>query len=171
MMKKKKEKTKREKGLEFQRWIRKWLIDHGWECVNIPPRGILIKDKKTGQMRYISLHNDIFGCDLIARKILEKDGFEYVQEIWIQATLDDHVTRKIEEINRFPFMRTDYVETQIWMKVKPGLVNIKKINFIPDQALLDQASQENTGSGLRGEDLGKIIKGKFYSAEGRKYEF
>jgi hypothetical protein len=164
-----KKKTTREQGLEFQRWIRNWLRNRGWDVVNIPPRGIMIKDKKTGEMRYVSLHNDIFGCDLIARKafIIEHsdDDKEFqlkkVKELWIQATMDRHITRKIDEIKKHPFLGySPDVETHIWRKVESGKISIYEVHEV-----------EGHPDWLQSRELGRIILGKFYSAEGREYVF
>lgn len=152
------QKTKREKGLEFQRWIKKWLTDKEWDCVNIPSKGIFITDKKTKKKRYISLSQDIFACDLIARKTFSKQTWDYTMELWIQATLGPNVARKIEEVAKHPFMTNEMIETHIWIKAKSGLINIKRLHKI--------------GAGeIESEDLGKIIRGKFYASEGVGYEF
>lgn len=148
----KKEKSKREKGMEFQRRIRRWLMERGWDCVNIPPRGILITDKKTKQKRFISLRNDIFGCDLIARKAFT--------ELWVQATLDRAVGRKIEELKKHLLMDSANIDTQIWIKVESGKINILEVHKV-----------EGHPEPLQYREIGKIIRGKFYAAEGFTYEF
>jgi len=157
-----KQKTQREKGLAFQRWIKAWLEEKGWTVVNIPPRAFLIKDKKTKTARFVSIRNDIFGCDLVSRKTFvrttEAGKIYETRELWIQATASPKASigRKIEEIKKYPFFI--FADTQVWIKIDSGKVNVYKI------------FQDLAPEGLKSRQIGKIIYGKFYSLE-EGYEY
>ena len=89
-----KKKSPREKGNDFQRWIRDWLRDRSWTVHNFPMISrppIEIPDPKNPRRKkliWLPQDNDVFGCDLIARK----GG----QIIWIQSSLDEHIQRRLD---------------------------------------------------------------------------
>jgi len=145
-----KQKSKRASGLAFQRWIKAWLEEKGWFVHNQTPAGrmIVIKGKKI----FISQRNDIFGCDLICLK-------EERKLLFIQATLDSNLKRKIDELKKyFSVKKYPYeVDVQVWLKTEKGEINIKQINIFPEREIV--------------VILGKIIRKKFYSLEGIEYEF
>ena len=123
--------TKREKGLEFQRWIKKWLEERDW----------IIHNQR----------NDIYGCDLIAKKSDRKT-------LWIQATLDSGISRKIDELQKFSW-NLDVDDIQVWLKRKDGKIDI----FAITKAWLVHDMEH--------ELIGHIIRRKFYYAEGVIYEY
>lgn len=140
-------KTKREKGLEFQRWIKAWLEGKGWIVRNFPPTAKTIYNKKKKKIVYISQKNDVWGADLIARK--------YKMLIWIQASLDGHIQKRIDEFRKYFKEFGDNEQLQIWIKIKSGLINIKRVDL-----------EEEAGISPIVTDMGKIIQGKFYSNVG-----
>jgi len=129
--------TLREKGQQFQRWIKKHLEDKGYIVHNMGLTGhmLYIKGKKV----YVSQKNDIFGCDLVARK-----GMEI---LWIQASLDSKVGKREEEFKNYFKQMNSNESVQLWIKTDRA-INIKE--FYPDTGLID---------------YGKIIRGKFYGLE------
>ena len=139
--------TKREKGLAFQRWIKKWMEGRGWTVHNQVPMGKLVK--AGGKSFYISYRNDIFGADLIARQ------FDYVFGIgrlfWIQATLDSNIKKKVEGFKKHFKNTLEGESLQIWVKNKKGEVNIKEVVIC------------NKKTSVR--DIGKIVRGKIYYSE------
>jgi len=192
-MKVKKAKSKREKGNDFQRWIRDWLQKNDWVVRNFPTemRPLKVKDeskkknlnkqnlsewldrfysyfksilqphleqrkeaeqahqeiqdliksqKETGLKDiYVPRKNDVFGADLICRK---SDNTMY-----IAASLDPHITRRVEEFIKYFEKINPYERIQIWIKTDKG-INIKS-------CILEEGS-------LIAKDFGKIIRGKFY---------
>ncbi len=89
----KKKKSSREKGNDFQRWIRDWLQDRSWIVRNFPmmsrPLNMPDPDRR-GRMKLVWLpqDNDVFGCDLVAMK--------GSMRIWIQSSLDEHIQRRLD---------------------------------------------------------------------------
>jgi len=144
----KKTKSARTKGLAFQRWIKDFLEERGWHVHNQAPCGRIItkRDRKTGKLIkfYTSIHNDIMGCDLIARK----KG----RLLWIQATLDTNIQRKLDELQLHFDALLEGESLQIWQKTKKGgEVNIK-------------ACRLENGE-ISAQDGGRIIRRKFYHLE------
>lgn len=144
-------KSKRQTGLEFQNWIKKWLEERGWIVHNQTPVGkmIFIKGKKI----FVSQRNDIFGCDLIARK--EK------RLLWIQGSLDSHIQKRIEAFEQYFKGLLGNEDLMIWIKTDKG-INIKSLYYIYNFEISES---------LRDIDIGKIIRRKFYSSEGVSFEF
>lgn len=125
-------KSNRQKGNEFQREIKVYLTKEGWVVHNQTPGG-----------RY-NLNRDIFGCDLIAKKMNKT--------LWIQATMDSHKTRKLKEILRFPWSLSD--DVQIWMK-RENSIDIFRVDI--ETGVL--------------EYLGKLIQGKLKCTKGVVYGY
>jgi len=145
----KKKKSLREKGNAYQRWIRDWLQERGWTVRNFPmtSRPIMVPDEKhPGQKKMIWLpqNNDVFGCDLIARK----GGLI----LWIQSSLDDHITRRLDEFFKYFHNIGSWERLMIWIK-REKWHSIKLV------------SVGSTGL-MVVEDLGKIQVGKFTLARG-----
>jgi len=133
--------TKRGKGLSFQRWIQKWLEERGWVVHNETPSAKPVYTKK--RAIWVSRKTDIFNCiDLIAKK-------DY-RTLWIQATLDSGVGRKIEKLKAIPWAPND--EVFIFQKIGQEVV-VKR--YFPIRQIT--------------EEVGRIRKRKFYPIEG-KYE-
>ena len=59
-------KTNRQKGQEFQRWVKGYLEKLDYVVFNMPLTGRMMYVK--GKKFFVSQKNDIFGCDLVARK-------------------------------------------------------------------------------------------------------
>ena len=145
----KKKKSLREKGNAYQRWIRDWLWERGWTVRNFPmtSKPLLLPDKKNPAVKklvWLPQNNDVFGCDLIARK-----GFIV---LWIQSSLDEHISRRLEEFSKY-FEEVGANESlMIWIKRE-------KWHSIKDVRL------DSKGTMIV-SDLGKIQVGKLYLAQG-----
>jgi len=145
----KKRKSLREKGNAYQRWIRDWLQDRDWTVRNFPmtSRPILIPDeKRPGEKKMVWLpqNNDVFGCDLIARKGL--------LILWIQSSLDEHIARRLETFLKYFKAIGSREYLMIWIK-REKWHSIKKVSI-------------GTTGLMIVEDLGKIQAGKFTLARG-----
>ena len=140
--------TKREKGLAFQRWIKKWMEGRGWTVHNQVPMGTAIKVRDNRTI-FVSQRNDIFGADLIARQF--DYGFGIGTVHWIQATLDSNIKRKVDEFKKYFKNTLEGESLQIWVKTKKGGVNIKEVVIFNKKASV--------------RDIGKIVRGKIYYSE------
>lgn len=148
--------TKREKGLAFQRWAKKFLEERGWIVRNFTsiPKKIRKRNPKTGQWEefWVYQNQDCFGADLIARQF--DKVFDTTRLHWIQVSLDPGVQKRVEEFKKYFQSTFAGEQLQIWIKVKPGEVNIKRVVIANREAHV--------------HDLGKIIRGKFYAKEEMK---
>ena len=135
-------KSKRKKGLDFQKWITDWLTKRGWVVHNETPSAKPIYTKKG--MTWVSRKTDIFNCiDLIAKK-------EY-RTLWIQATLDSSIGRKVEKLKKVPWNIHD--EVLIFQKISRDEAVIKKYSVVRQEV----------------DEVGRIKRRKFYPIEG-EYE-
>ena len=110
-------------GNAFQDWILKWILEnykgsavHNQKSV---AKVIKLRDPKTGQLvdRWVSQRNDILGCiDLIW---VSAAG----TIVFIQATMDTGVSRKLEELNKIPWNLANCM-VQLWLKREPTRVDI-----------------------------------------------
>lgn len=141
--------TPRQKGNRFQLYIKQWLEKHGWQVRNFPSeaKAIRVKDKKTKEIKivFVPRKQDFWGADLVAR--LEDEVKDSVRLIRIQGSLSPNIQTRVDEFKKHFSRLMEKEELQIWIKTGPGKINIKRV-------LLN--SKEQT------EDIGKIIRGKFY---------
>jgi len=137
-----KQKSKRASGLAFQGWIKAWLEEKGWLVHNQTPAGRIIVIK--GKKIFISQRNDLFSCfDLCCKK-------EDRKTLWIQATLHKSLKEKIKQIDEVGLKYFKDDDVQIWLKRETGVIDV----FNP-----------------YGDNLGKIIRKKYFKAEGINFEF
>ena len=101
---------------------------------------------KGGKKFFVSQRNDIFGCDLICKKMNKT--------LWIQCTMDGHKGRKLEELLKYPWSISD--DVQVWIKRKDGSTDILRVDMQGDGNL---------------EPIGKIIRRKLYCTEGVVYGY
>lgn len=148
----KKKKSPREKGNAYQVWIRNWLEERGWVVRNFPVISrppIMVPDKEhPGRMKEIWLRqdNDVFGSDLIAMKGKVR--------LWIQASLDEHITRRVETLAKYYESLGPYEILMIWIK-RDKWHSLKRVYI--------------SGSIMKIEDAGKIQVGKFTPARGHYF--
>ena len=91
-----------------------------------------------GPGKLITAGNDIFGSDLIALKA------DSPQTLFVQATMDGSVTKRLDEIKKYPWnLAAQRVE--LWQKKADGVVVVQVFN----------------GSGFT--ETGRFIRGKFYA--------
>jgi hypothetical protein len=101
----------RTKGNAFQRWCRDWLASQGYTVHNQGIAAKMIKDKATEEYVWVSMRNDIFGCDLIAIKSGEKPRY-------IQCTHDHGIEKRFAEFASYPWP-LEHCSVELWSR-KPG---------------------------------------------------
>jgi len=137
-----KQKSTRQSGLAFQRWCKAWLESKGWLVHNQTPAGRMIVIK--GKKIFISQRNDIFGCfDLIAKKSDKKT-------LWIQVTLHKSLKEKVKQIDEIGLKYFKDDDVQIWLKRETGVIDI----YNP-----------------YGDQIGKILRRRYFKAEKINFEF
>jgi hypothetical protein len=94
-----------EKGTRLQRWAASWLEKAGWKVHNATSTRHRIGRK------WVCQSNDIFGCDIIARR--------GVQVLWIQVSAWTHVEERLTEFTKYFTHLAPHERLQIWLKV-PG---------------------------------------------------
>lgn len=160
-------KSTRASGLAFQRWIKKWLEEKEYQVHNLIPKGklLFIKGKKV----YVSMKNDVFGCDLIAKKRDQKT-------LWIQATEHKSLKLKQQEIIKY-IWNHNIDDVQIWIKRESGMIDIYYLKYPIDyKHLIDKVPQETIDDlmktcGDHFEKLGHILRRKFYKSEEVTYDY
>ena len=109
----------RKKGTDFQRWCQKWLEKQGYIVHNQPvaSKPIFFKD---GTQRWVSVRNDIFGCDLIAMKAPDELRF-------IQCTEHTGVEKRLATFCCYPWPLIQCT-VELWMKMRGrrGVVVIRR---------------------------------------------
>lgn len=149
---KKKGTSKREKGNKFQLWIRDYLREREWIVRNFPmlTNALMLPDKKRpGEKKLIWLpkDNDVFGCDLVARK--------GALSMWIQASLDSHIQRRLDIFIKYFTELSPHEILMIWIKEEKG-IRIKRVH-------VDDVGRERV---MRVTDVGKIVLKKFTPESG-----
>lgn len=144
-----KKKSLREKGNGFQRWIRDWLQDRSWIVRNFPmtSRPMMIPDKQNPMKKtliWLPQDNDVFGCDLVARK--------GSQVLWIQASLDEHIQRRLDKLAVYFDEICPGEDIMLW---------IKREKWISVFVIKIQHQQPAKGRMLYITPGGKIIRGRW----------
>lgn len=145
----------RKKGNDFQRRCAEYLRAWGWEVRNFPVtvQPIFVKGKRIFASRPI----DIWGSDMVARKdrpsTLNIDSQIFPRLLWVQASLDGAVKKRVDEFMRLITTPLPGEEFQIWLASPTGSINVKKIDFGEGTAI----------------DLGKIIKGSWFGKSGYRF--
>ena len=119
--------SRTQKGTAFQRWVRDWLVEQGYDVHNqatagrqvriprkqvLPTGGEKVKIKGEYDTAWLSQRNDIFGCDLIAMKQEEKLRY-------IQCTEHTGIQKRSIEFAKYkwPFR---HCSVELWSKVGRG---------------------------------------------------
>ena len=107
-------KSKRQVGLDFQRWIKNYLVEKGWTVHN--QTGTLSRITIKGKVILVPRANDIFGCiDLVA---VHPDR----KPLFIQATCHTGKGKKLADLNTVKW-NDDHCDVELWMKSK-GVVTV-----------------------------------------------
>lgn len=114
--------SKRAKGSAFQRWVKAW-IEKNYEgsVVHNQPTQNPITFIKDGKVVYKNPKgNDIFGCiDLIAI-------VPGCAPIFIQATMDDHTTKRLKDMVKVPWP-LGLATVQLWQDKGGGRKIVKQL--------------------------------------------
>lgn len=147
-------KTKRKTGTRFEYWVRDWLVENGATSVHVAGYVARVFRDKTGKIVTRNVKADIFGCiDVVAKS--ERKTF------WIQATTGTHKKEKENKLLEVDW-NLDVEEVQLWIKRKPGEVDVFSL-----ESVKDGGSETYTRQLVL---VGKIIRRKFYESKGDKID-
>ena len=142
------EKSTRQKGIDYQKWIAKWILKEFPEAVvhNLLPIATMkiIVDPKTKERRqiWVSRDLDLFNCiDLVV--VLP----HCPKIIYIQALHGYELTRKAEKIQRVPW-NFDHATVHLWRKIETG------------RHIISQARWKE-GKQIEFYKIGEIKRGKY----------
>lgn len=120
-------KSTRQVGIDFQRWVEVWIKKEYPDAAvhNFKPtsKKIVIRDKKTGQLKdiWISQDNDLWNCIDLEIKMKHCP-----KPIYIQATTGGDVGRKLEKMAHVPW-DFDHQIVQLFQKKEPGRIVIQQL--------------------------------------------
>lgn len=92
-----------QKGNKYELEAKKTLENDGWLVFKQHRKPVYMKG------RLIMMGCDIFGCDIVAKKL----GFK---PRWIQVSTEDNLHKKIIQIKEFPW-NFQYEEAEVWCRV------------------------------------------------------
>jgi len=107
--------SNRKKGLLFQKWCEKWLIERGFIVRNFLPTAKAVFIPNLNRTLWISQDNDCFASDLVARK----DSRVY----WIQVSHGTAVTKRVEDFKKYFTFLLPGEELMLWLKRQKGQID------------------------------------------------
>jgi len=105
------------KGNQFEIEAKNQLEMSGWQVFRCHRKPIFMKG------RMITKGADIFGCDLVAKKLGEKSR-------WIQVSVVGARSAKVKQVLIFPWT-LEYEQVELWLRVK-GNKNFRKFMLMKD---------------------------------------
>jgi hypothetical protein len=97
------------KGNQFEKEVKTILEAQGWMVEGQHRKVMWIRDKYTDQMKMIMAGRDIYGCDLIAKKLGEKTR-------WIQVSTLTQKSAKQKQVLAFPWTLA-YETVELWLRL------------------------------------------------------
>lgn len=98
-----------QKGNQYEKEVRDILEAQGWMVEGQHRKVMFIRDKFTGLMKMIMAGRDIYGCDLIAKKVGQKPK-------WIQVSTMPQKSAKERQVRAFPW-NIDCEDLELWLRV------------------------------------------------------
>ena len=96
-----------QKGNKYELEVKKYLESQGWIVFKQHRKPVYINKKM------IMLGCDIFGCDIVAKKVDCKP-------LWVQVSTTDNLHKKIQQVNAFPW-NYYHEDLQIWCRISGKL--------------------------------------------------
>lgn len=98
-----------QKGNQYEREVKDILIREKYSVEGQHRKVLYIKDKFTGQMKLIMAGRDIYGVDLIAKKLGERTR-------WIQVSTVSQKSVKEKQVLIFPWT-LEHESVELWLRV------------------------------------------------------
>jgi hypothetical protein len=99
-----------QKGNIYEREVKTVLESQGWLVEGQHRKVMYIRDKYTGQMKLIMAGRDVFGVDLIAKKLGEKTR-------WIQVSTVAQKSVKQKQVRVFPWT-LEHESVELWLRIE-----------------------------------------------------
>ena len=97
------------KGNQYEKECKTILESQGWMVEGQHRKVMWIRDKFTGEMKMIMAGRDIFGVDLIAKKIGERTR-------WIQVSTLSQKSAKQKQVMVFPWT-LEHESVELWLRL------------------------------------------------------
>lgn len=98
-----------QKGNQYEKECKTILEANGWQVEGQHRKVMWIRDKYTGAMKMIMAGRDIFGVDLIAKKLGEKTR-------WIQVSTLTQKSAKQKQVLVFPWT-LEHESVELWLRL------------------------------------------------------
>src|SRR5579863_5898839 len=98
------------KGNQYEKECKTILESQGWMVEGQHRKVMWIRDKYTGQMKMIMSGRDIYGCDLIAKKLGQKTR-------WIQVSTLSQKSAKQKQVLIFPWT-LEHESVELWLRLE-----------------------------------------------------
>ncbi len=98
-----------QKGNIYEKEVKTILESQGWLVEGQHRKVMWIRDKYTGAMKMIMAGRDIFGVDLIAKKLGERTR-------WIQVSTVTQKSSKQKQVLAFPWT-LDHESVELWLRI------------------------------------------------------
>lgn len=99
-----------QKGNQYEKEVKDILESDGWHVEGQHRKIKWIKDWKTGLLRMVMAGRDIYGCDLIAKKIDQRTR-------WIQVSTVENKSKKEQQVLSFPWT-LEHESVELWLRIK-----------------------------------------------------
>lgn len=99
-----------QKGNLYEKEVKTILEGQGWMVEGQHRKVMWIRDKYTGAMKMIMAGRDIFGVDLIAKKLGEKTR-------WIQVSTLSQKSAKTKQVMVFPWT-LEHESVELWLRLE-----------------------------------------------------
>lgn len=97
------------KGSQYEREVRSILEAKGWTVEGQHRKVMFIRDKVTNRPKLIMAGRDIFGSDLVAKKIGEKPK-------WVQVSTVENKSAKEKQVLCYP-INLEHESIELWLRI------------------------------------------------------
>jgi hypothetical protein len=122
-----------QKGNQYEKEVKTILEGNGWQVEGQHRKVMWIRDKFTGAMKMIMAGRDIFGVDLIAKKLGEKTR-------WIQVSTLTQKSAKQKQVLVFPWT-LEHESVELWLRLD-GKRSFRVFILQPDGIFHEGAQQD-----------------------------
>lgn len=136
-----------QKGNLYEKEVKTILEADGYMVEGQHRKVMWIRDKYTGAMKMIMAGRDIFGVDLIAKKLGEKTR-------WIQVSTLSQKSAKTKQVMVFPWT-LEHESVELWLRLE-GKRSFRVFILQPNRLFVESAQQDLKRSKENEEDTNGI---------------